>query len=335
LFVFGPASRVVHEELFGQFDVPDAGCWRFEEGGVAANGIPLQRDTAFTAPCLLHPRHVVVTTIGRMAERLLPRRHIDGMLAVIYGPGYQTHGHWLVDFLPRLWLLFATGHDMQALSFVVPPDLSPVARELLRLVGIAPRQLVTHDYLHEQLTADVVLAPTGLRLGNRISRVFREATLFWTGRLRANTMTQPPGGARIFLSRGRIAQQRMMVNREAVEAIAVERGFTLVSPETLTLGAQAALFSGACLLAGEYGSALHGSVFSGRHAVTLGLRGNSRHPSFIQSGLGAALGQHTGYLLGDTTHQDVEQRFAVDLADFERALDIIEAQATRNGAAFA
>ena len=333
LFVLGPASRVVHDELYGQFDVPAAGCWVLNDGGVAAHGIPLQRDIAFTAPCLLHPRHVVITTLGRMAEKPLPRRHVDGALAIIYGPGYQTYGHWLVDFLPRIWLLSATGHDVQALSYVVPPDLGDVARALLLLAGIAPERLVIHDYFREHMTADVVLVPTGLRLGNRISPVFRHATLFWTEQLRMNA-TQPPSpaGTRIFLSRGRIAQQRMMLNRDAVEAIAVERGFTLVNPETLPLGEQAALFTGASLLVGEYGSALHGSVFSGRHAVTLGLRGNARHPSFIQSGVAAALGQTSAYLLADTPRQDVEQRFSVDLADFERALDVIEAQALRSGA---
>jgi hypothetical protein len=65
-------------------------------------------------------------------------------------------------------------------------------------------------------------------------------------------------------------------------------------------------------------------VFSGADAVVCGLRGNARHPSFIQSGIGAALRQHTGYVLGDAPRQDVEQRFAVNLADFERALDVIE-----------
>jgi hypothetical protein len=57
------------------------------------------------------------------------------------------------------------------------------------------------------------------------------------------------------------------------------------------------------------------------------LRGNSRHPSFIQSGIGAAMDQHTGYVLGDTPGQTVEQRFIIDLADFERALDIVQARA--------
>jgi hypothetical protein len=327
LFLFGPATAVVHEEIFGQFEVPAVGCYRLAEGGVAASGIPVRGDTAFTALSLLHPRHVVVTIIGRMAERLMPERHVEGELAVIYGPAYQTYGHWLADFLPRLWVLAATGHDIFKLSFVVPPDLGKIGLELLFRIGIDPARIVCHDYLTEHLTADMLVVPTGLRLGNRLSPLFKEATQFWTGLLRARTaLPDSPAGSRVFLSRGRLKQQRVLVNRDDVEDIAAERGFAVVSPETMPFQEQVSLFSGARLIVGEYGSALHGCVFSGAGAVVCGLRGNARHPSFIQSGIGAALRQHTGYVLGDAPRQEVEQRFAVDVADFERALDVMEIQ---------
>jgi capsular polysaccharide biosynthesis protein len=263
-----------------------------------------------------------------MEPTRLPRRHIDGALAVIYGPAYQTYGHWLADFLPRLWVLAAAGHAIERVAYVVPPDLPAFARDLLLAIGIAPARIIAHDYWHEHLTADLLLVPTGLRLGNRLSPSFGQATRFWIDRLRARTQVPPsPAARRLFLSRGKMPGERVMLNRDAVEAIAVERGFVRVSPETLTIAEQAALFAGASMLAGEYGSALHGAVYAAPGAVTCALRGNARHPSFIQTGLGAALGQHTGYVLGDTPGQTVEQRFAIDLADFERALDIAEAQA--------
>jgi capsular polysaccharide biosynthesis protein len=170
--------------------------------------------------------------------------------------------------------------------------------------------------------------PTGLRLGNRVSPGFGQATRFWVDLLRARTRLPPsPLGGRIFLSRGNTNQQRAILNRDAVETVAAERGFAPISPETLPFIDQVALFTGATMLVGEYGSALHGAVFSAPGTVTCGLRGNVRHPSFIQSGMGAALGQHTGYVLGDAPGQTVEQRFTIDLADVERALDIVEAVA--------
>jgi capsular polysaccharide biosynthesis protein len=288
----------------------------------------MQGETAFTARSLLHLADLPAITIRRMAPTSLKRRHIEGALAVIYGPSYQTYGHWLADFLPRLWVLATTGHALDSLAYVVPPDLPAFARDLLLAVGIDPARIITHDYWHEHLTADLLLVPTGLRFGNRLTPRFGEATRFWIDLVRARTPLPPsPAGRRIFLSRSNTQRERVMLNREAVEAVAAERGFTPVSPETLTIHAQIALFTGATMLAGEYGSALHGAVYAPPGAVTCGLRGNSRHPSFIQSGLGAAMAQHTGYVLGDTPGQTVEQRFSIDLADFERALDIVEMQA--------
>jgi capsular polysaccharide biosynthesis protein len=328
LFLFGPATPTVHEELFSEFDTPPIGCYRLAEGAVAAYGIPMQGETAFTARSLLHLADLPAITLRKMAPTSLKRRHIDGALAVIYGPSYQTYGHWLADFMPRLWVLATTGHAIAGLAYTVPPDLPAFARDLLLAVGIDPARIITHDYWHEHLTADLLLVPTGLRFGNRLSPRFGEATRFWIDRLRVHTQLPPsPAGQRLFLSRGKIPRERMMLNRDAVEAIAAERGFTPVSPETLSIQEQIALFAGATMLAGEYGSALHGAVYSRPGAVICGLRGNSRHPSFIQSGLAAAMGQHTGYVLGDTTGQTVEQRFKIDLADFERALDIVEARA--------
>jgi len=328
LFLFGPATPIVHEELFSEFDTPPVGCYRLTDGAVAAHGIPMQGETAFTARSLLHLADLPAITIRRMAPTSLPRRHIDGALAVIYGPSYQTYGHWLADFLPRLWVLATTGHVLGDLAYVVPPDLPPFARALLAAVGIDPARIITHEYWHEHLTADLVLVPTGLRFGNRLSPCFGEATRFWTGLLRMHTKLPPsPAGRQLFLSRGRVSHERIMLNRDAVEAVAAQRGFSPVSPETLSIPEQVALFAGATMLAGEYGSGLHGAVYSAPGTAICGLRGNSRHPSFIQSGMGAAMGQHTGYVLGDTPGQTVEQRFTIDLADFERALDIVEAQA--------
>jgi len=328
LFLFGPATPTVHEEIFGQHDTPAIGCYRLADGGVAGGGIPIQHDTAFTAPSLLHPRHVVVATVGRMAQAPLPDRRIEGMVAIIYGPAYQTYGHWLADFLPRLWVLAATGHDIGKISYVMPEDLGSAARDLLLCIGIAPSQIIINDPKYENLTADILLVPTGLRIGNRMNRHFGEATRFWIDRLRASTiLPRSDAGARLFLSRGRTNQERAILNRDAVETVAAERGFVPVCPETYSIPEQIALFTGASMLVGEYGSALHGAVYSAPGTVVCGLRGNSRHPSFIQSGMGAGMDQHSGYVLGDSTGQTVEQRFTIDLADFERALDIVETQA--------
>ncbi len=329
LFLFGPGNSVLLQELFHQPNVGEVGCYTLEDATLAPTGVAIKDGTAFTSLAFNHLPTYVGPIATRLAQADLPERHVAGKLAVIYGPGHHTYGHWLVDFLPRLWVLARTGHDIRTLRYAMPPDLTRTAAELLARFGISESQLVPYRYWRESVRAEMLLMPTGLRSENRMSALFAPATSFWTARLLAGAPSGAGRGERLFLTRANVAAQRMMTNRAAIEAIARQRGFAVVAPETLTLPEQAAMFAGARIIAGEYGSALHGSVYAAAGAVTIGLRGTARHPSFVQSGIAAALGQQAGYVLGRTElvagTGEVEQRFTVQPEDFERALDVAEA----------
>ena len=325
LFLLGQANSVVHSELYGQLDVGEVGCYSLEDALVAPTGIALKDGCAFTSAAFIHPPHHVRTITDRLTASELPVRHIAGKLAVIYGPGHQTYGHWLADFLPRLWVLAESGHDLADMKFLVPRDLSDLSRRLLERAGIGEAQLVRYAYWSEIVRADMLLMPTGLRCQNRMSPLFRQATEFWTKRLLAtSTGTAPALGPRIMVSRGGGQNRRELVNRPIIEKIAKSRGYTIVDPARLSLLEQAAIFGQARCIVGEYGSGLHNALYAGEGAIVCGLRGNARHPSFIQSGISGAMGQPLGYVLGASEGQDIDQRYALDVADFERALEIME-----------
>lgn len=328
LFLLGPASPRVHEELFAQTRLAEIGTYALEDAVIAPSGIAIKDKVAFNSTAFIHPPHHVQAVATRLLAADLPTRRLRGTVAVIYGPGHQTYGHWLVDFLPRLWVLAESGHDLAKLRYVMPPELTPDSRRLLALLGIGRSQLVAHRYWREVLLADRLLMPTGLRAGNRIAPQFRDASAFWTRQLRAAAPAPDGQQAKLFVSRTQVIGARILSNREGIEAIAAQRGYAVVHPQRMTLGEQAALFAGARLIVGEYGSALHGSVHATPGTVVVGLRGTSQHPSFVQSGVSDALGQRMGYLLGATklgyTEGDIGQVFTVQEEDFERALDIAE-----------
>ena len=320
-FLLGPATAAVNDELFAQTRLHAIGCYTLNDAVLAPTGIAMKDGVAFSSPAFLHPPHHVSTVVSRFLASDLPSRHVRGPLAVMYGPSHETYGHWLVDFLPRLWVLMQTGHDVHTLRYAVPPDLAPFAAKLLSRVGIRAAQLVPYRYWHEAIHTDLLLMPTGLRLNNRISPLFAEATRFWTAGLHRAAAGEPGAGARLFVSRAQAPGGRRLLNRDAIEAVAQSRGYVIVHPQTMRLTAQVAVFANASIIAGEYGSALHGSVFAPPGTLTLGLRGNLRHPSFVQSGVAGALGQAAAYVVGET-QGDVEQSFSIRVEDFELALEM-------------
>jgi capsular polysaccharide biosynthesis protein len=324
LFLLGETNPLVTGQLFGQIETPQVGCYALADAAVAPTGIALKDGTAFCSAAFVHPPHHVVTIIDRLNASSLPLRHIPGPLAVIYGPGHQTYGHWLIDFLPRLAVLNETGHDIAKLRFLIPPDLGDFAPALLRLCGITDDQLVRYDYWNEIVVTDLLLMPTGLRLVDRMSPFFAEATQFWIKRVRARAKpTAQHPHEQIFISRAGVTPQRDMANRAAIEAIARRHGLHVVHPEKMSLLEQMALFEPASVIVGEYGSGLHNSVFARAGTLVCGLRGNSRHPGFVQSGIATALNQQAGYVFGNTEGQDVEQYFTIDEAAFTQAIELM------------
>jgi hypothetical protein len=100
-------------------------------------------------------------------------------------------------------------------------------------------------------------------------------------------------------------------NRDTIERLALRAGFSIVYPEQWSLLEQFRLVASASVVLGEYGSALHSTLFAGPGLTVCALRGTGLHPGFIQSAIGSALGQRTGYLFGEHQDHDVPGGFTV------------------------
>ncbi len=222
---------------------------------------------------------------------------VSGSLVLAAGPGYRIYGHWLSDFLPKFYLLKAAGYNLSSLKYALPSDTPSYGRRLLQMLGINDDSIISFVPDEEILAADEILIPTTMHNGVRCAPLFREAAGFL---IETFGLQDTPAltGRRLFLSRALSSQNRSLANRAETEAQFVKRGFEIVSPETLPLTDQWKLLRSASILAGEYGSALHGSMFCDPGLLVIALRGNGIHPEFIQSGFGEALGHPTGYMIG-------------------------------------
>ena len=324
-FMFGPVPQHVSWQLFGEFAIAATGCYAIRNGRITSDGIALHGDTALWSAAFNHPDYYVRNVVdGTGLNRgALPIRHVSGQAAVIFGPGYPVYGHWLVDFLPRIQILQEAGFDIESLMFVLPRDLPPFGFEFMRLIGIPEAHIVRHAHDDEQLQFDCLLLPTILRTASRLHPNFAAASRTWIERV-AGPRQGAKGTRRLFVSRAGVQSGRILRNRQEVETIAADKGYEVVLPEALTLQEQIMLFRSARLVVGEYGSAMHSTIFGAPNLSMMVLRGTSVAPGFVQSSLAAACWQSIGYAFGASDAHTVNYTFEVDARDVRLGLAALE-----------
>lgn len=330
-FLFGTFPEPLARMYYGQHHLGAMGVYKMRGFEVIGPYGFWQNGEPYCCPeGNIHQSHALETV-----DRLDPvgitkrRKFVTGTAAHIAGPGYTVFGHWLSDFLPKLFLFELAGYDLQSLKFLVPQDTPRFGLLWLELLGIPAQNLLLYDPHLERVWVEELLLPTILHNGVRASTLLSGAARLLQERA---ARCLPEGsrveqGRRLFVSRSKSSQSRPLQNRERIEEIARNNGLELVYPETLSLLDQTQLFASAALVVGEYGSALHGTLFSPPGTIVCALRGSLQHPGFIQSGMGYALGQPTGYVIGATDESDHEGRFNLPEGAFSDCLRVL----TRNG----
>jgi len=322
-FLLGDLPAEITYAIFGETATGPVRCYRLRQVRLTVDGIVLAGEDALCTILVNHPDYHVAAIMREMQDVLgsLPIRRVEGRAVMLTGPGSHIYGHWLVDMLPRLFVLAQCGHDLAALTFVVSARLPAFCFQFLHLLGISEDQLIRHDDRGELLEVEELLLPTNLRRGSQIHPLMHQAVQFMCERMqRAPPSAGSAARRRLFISRRGGEPSRTPTNRVAIEAIAAAAGYEIVSPETLAIPEQIALFASATQVIGEYGSGLHSSVFSPPGTVVMALRGTSHHPGFIQSGLGQVFRQPTGFVFSPTPIGAVDQVFTVSEDSFRLGL---------------
>ena len=301
------------------------GVYRVAHGAVSCHGALYYRGVGLLSPSWNLGQQALDSAAARsdIKDFAAPTRHIEGELVSLVGPGMAVWGHWLVDFLPRLYTLHVSGYDINKQRYLLAHNAPQFAVELLKLIGIEGDLLERYDEKTELVSCDNLIIPTYLRWGNHFSPLLKEAVAFIMRLVAAKQPLPPPPvmASRLFISRGTGRAQRTLNNREEIEAMAERLGFTIVDPVRYSIAEQIALFLGGRQIIGEYGSGMHNSMFSPAGAAVCALRGTSLHPTFIQSGLCNALDQEIGYVLAETPFEAMEQNFFIEPGDMRKALD--------------
>lgn len=327
-FMAGTLPGGLGHTWFGQFDISPVGVFCIEGGAVARHATVFHRGAGVYSPYwnVSYLGFEYVLTQFKRTDFSNPTRYLKGNIVALAGPSVGVWGHWLVDFLPRLWVLHLAGYNIYGLRYLLPKATPRFAVLLLGLLGIPESALEWYDDQEELIACENLILPTYMRSMDRFSPALRDGVKFMMETIRARPdMPSPPVAAqRLFLSRRKTMAQRVVENREEIEALAARRGFTVIDPTDYSVAEQISLFGAARQIMGEYGSALHNSMFSRPGVTVCALRGSSNHPNFIQSGIAEALGQEVGYVFADTPFEAINQRFAIPPGDVNRALDWLD-----------
>lgn len=261
-----------------------------------------------------------------LAERrpTLPLRRIAEEVVLLAGAGHTVYGHWLADFLPKLYLLHRAGYRLERLRILLPDDTPAFARAWLAALGIEAGQILPYAPWGERLACAQLVVPGALRHASRAAPMLAEARTFLLDRLgyrRPRWRPAPRPRRRLLVARSEnpaTLNRRRLAERALLAERAAARGFETARPETLPIPEQVALFRSAATLVGEYGSGLHGSLFAEPGATVLSLRNGDPALGFLQSGLDHVLGHASGYVIG--TEPDAEGGFSVEPRDIDAAL---------------
>ncbi len=323
-FMFGNVPATVLRRFHAHAGLPRQGAWFIRDVDVSGHYLISSGNILFKDHLSnIHEMHIRQALEDRDRAGITPvPRQIPGQHVLLCGPGLPIYGHWLIEMLPKLHVLEAMQIDVSHLSFLIPSDLPQFAARWLGLLGIRDEQTVRYDPNCEVVRVDELVVPSILHNGVRVGSEFAGAAHMLARRVeeKSGPLKQSELGPRIFLSRRHTGPNRQLINRETIEKIAQENGFSIVCPEMLSLPDQISLFKAARHVIGDYGSALHGTMFSGPGTIVCALRGSDTHPGFIQSGIGRVLHQPTGYIFGSCEPSDPHGSYTIQEDDFRECL---------------
>lgn len=315
-----------------EYSLGPIGCWFLRDLEISGSGYLFQRGRFVRE--FVNISDAALRWLGDPGVDDNPLHHprtnrmvIDDPALLVFGPGWGTYGHWLLDFLPRIFLaqqLLGAALD----DFVLPlPEDSPdwVVPMMQYFCGIDPGRVRHYSRYDDLLVCRRVCLPSyahdGMYAPHPLMRVFYE---------QFGNPGAPRLKRRICISRRNqeghgAGSRRKFEVREIMEQMAIARGFEIVQPETLSFPDQIELFRSANCILGEHGSGMHGAVLADPGTVVAVVRSPQRaHQLKI-----AAAFEHQFICMNriQVTEGSViaPVRFTASEADLASLLDMIDA----------
>ena len=325
-YLFGPIPREFGKWYYYDRGAPEVRLFTLSDVEFFGNRLLVRNNCILCLPQNgLHRSDMVNDLAAYKSGAGLYRRSMEGEFVLLAGAAYGIYGHWLIDFMMRLQVLISAGYDIATCKYLLPSDISNFIRDWLSILGITERQLVFFDVERDICHIKHALLPSNLRGNGRVSPLLERAAVAIRHEVLKNEV--PPSDAirKIYISRRKWGNvHRSLRNSDEIEQIADAMGFQVVYPEEMSIRKQVQMFAHAEFVIGEYGSAMHSSIFCKSTSRFLMLRGNAGHPGFLQSGLCEAFRQRHGYVFGAVSEDDPLGSFVIDPADFRMCVEVMQ-----------
>lgn len=234
----------------------------------------------------------------------------------------QEYGHFILEILPKLFSIRRMNAAGIAAPILWPTSAPGYMLEIVRSV-LPEQEIAFYDPLREEIRAGLAIFPGNMGIDHNFHPRLEID-------LEAYAASLPPciQAERIFVSRSGLEQGsrfRRLSNAAELEALARRRGFTILQPEKLPHRAQAAAFANARVVLGEFGSGMHGALFSPAGTKVIACNWITGAQSKIANLRGHDLAYQMPAdgrprLFANTQEPD---EFEIDLDDLEAKLDAV------------
>jgi hypothetical protein len=289
------AIRGIHN--FSSNVVHPIGVYSLGEAGYSGSGHVVVDNKIWASPEILPPhvkRQIESDYFPDIPNSDSPRVKYEGSAIAIMTPGANIYGHLLLDIIPRVWVARMALGDLEVgLKYLVHDDVPAFVFDILqdalglgedRIIKI-PRNKVIYEFsrlfIPTLIHSHYNFHPRSIGVFSSISR----------------SRFEPKESRKlVFISRSNVvkrrAQFRVLDNPQDVEDLFRSRGYQIITPETLSWREQLEIFSQCDVLAGEYGSALHNSLFANNRTRILSIDCFND----VQSKIASLCGQDIGYV---------------------------------------
>ena len=192
---------------------------------------------------------------------------VERKTASLIAPGQEIYGHWLLDYVPRIFCHRKMDDGSRDLRIEDDrswmKSISSMCRLKERAVGFADG--------FSRVTFEDATLPSFLKRGYAIhEQICREAWLQLRLESQRGQSKKGERHERIFVTRTKFGGARPIANAIELDELATSFGYRVLSPERMSVEEQAEVFRHAKLIVGQDGSALHNAVFAD-HLVALGV----------------------------------------------------------------